>query len=54
VLRGDIHHPPWALQPAEATFVHNTMTLPLGIELEGEPVLHFARRQDVVFWLNAR
>jgi uncharacterized protein len=52
-LRGEIHHPPWPLQPAEAGFTDNTMALPLGVELEGEPVLHFARRQDVVFWLNA-
>lgn len=52
VLRGEIHHPPWPLQPAEATFAHNTMARHVGVELDGSPVLHFARRQDVVFWLN--
>jgi uncharacterized protein len=51
VVRGDIHHPPWPLQPAEATFVSNTMGREVGIDLDGEPRLHFAQRQDVVFWL---
>jgi uncharacterized protein YqjF (DUF2071 family) len=50
VLRGDIHHPPWPLQPAEAEFEVNTMTCPFEIRLEGEPILHFSRRQDVVLW----
>ena len=52
VLRGDIHHPPWPLQPAEARFAHNTMADQVGIARDGEPTLHFAARQDVVFWLN--
>jgi uncharacterized protein YqjF (DUF2071 family) len=50
VLRGEIHHPPWALQPAEADIAVNTMAEELGIELVGEPLLHYAARQDVVFW----
>ena len=54
VLRGDIHHPPWPLQPAEAVFARNAMAAQVGLALEGEPALHFARRQDVVFWLNRR
>jgi uncharacterized protein len=48
--RGDIHHPPWPLQPATARIARNTMTQPYGIELEGDPFVHFAARQDVVFW----
>ncbi|MDX6562183.1 MAG: uncharacterized protein QOD65_1997 [Gaiellales bacterium] len=52
VLRGDIHHPPWPLQPASATFARNSMADQVGIALDGDPVLHYARRQDVVFWLN--
>jgi uncharacterized protein len=52
VLRGDIHHPPWPLQPARAAISANTMGGQIGVDLEGEPVLHFAGRQDVVFWLN--
>jgi uncharacterized protein YqjF (DUF2071 family) len=55
ILRADIHHPPWPLQPAEACLDRNTMTAPLGIELPGEPALaHFAARQDVVIWAPKR
>jgi uncharacterized protein YqjF (DUF2071 family) len=49
VFRGEIHHPPWPLQPAEAEIAANTMPPP-GIETSGEPLLHFAGRQDVVIW----
>jgi uncharacterized protein YqjF (DUF2071 family) len=52
VLRGEIHHPPWPLQRATAEISRNTMTAPYGIRLEGDPITHFARRQDVVFWPN--
>lgn len=48
--RGEIHHPPWPLQPAEAEIETNTMATEIGLDLEGEPLLHYARRQDVVFW----
>jgi uncharacterized protein YqjF (DUF2071 family) len=54
VLRGEIHHPPWPLQPAQATFVSNRMGDQVGLDLDEEPVLHFAQRQDVVFWLLGR
>jgi uncharacterized protein YqjF (DUF2071 family) len=50
VLRADIHHRPWELYRAEAEIAENTMTGPFGIELEGEPLLHLAPRQDVVIW----
>ena len=50
VHRADIHHPPWPLQRAEATIRHNTMVEPLGLSLRGPPLLHFARRQDVLVW----
>lgn len=49
--RLEIHHAPWALQPAQAEIEINTMTAPLGIPLEGAPLLHFSKRQDVVAWL---
>jgi uncharacterized protein YqjF (DUF2071 family) len=49
VFRGEIHHPPWPLQRAEAEIEVNTMS-PTGIATRGEPLLHFARRQDVVIW----
>ncbi|MFN2617021.1 MAG: YqjF family protein [Thermoleophilaceae bacterium] len=51
VLRGDIHHPPWPLQEAEAEIETNTMPAPYGLTLPDEPpLLHFSRRQDVVIW----
>jgi uncharacterized protein len=50
VYRGEIHHPPWPLQAAEAAIELNTMGEQVGIELDGTPLLHFAKRQDVVFW----
>jgi uncharacterized protein YqjF (DUF2071 family) len=49
VVRTDIDHPPWPLQPARADIAENTMTRPAGIELPAtEPLLHYAARQDVV------
>jgi uncharacterized protein YqjF (DUF2071 family) len=50
VLRGEIHHPPWPLQAARAEIELNTMAAELGLTLPDQPLLHFARRQDVVFW----
>jgi hypothetical protein len=41
---------PWPLQPAAAQIAANTMTAPLGLAPAGEPLLHYARRQDVVVW----
>jgi uncharacterized protein YqjF (DUF2071 family) len=49
--RAEIQHPPWSLQNAEASFERNTMASAHGFELpETAPLLHFARRQDVVVW----
>jgi uncharacterized protein YqjF (DUF2071 family) len=50
VQRGNIHHSPWPLYEGWAEIETNTMALPFGIELEGEPLLHFSPRQDVVIW----
>jgi uncharacterized protein YqjF (DUF2071 family) len=50
IFRAEIHHPPWPLQPARAAIAANTMAPP-GVALpESEPLLQFARRQDVVIW----
>jgi uncharacterized protein YqjF (DUF2071 family) len=50
-LRGEIQHPPWPLQAAEASLAVNTMTLPWSIQLpHQQPVLHFSRLQNVVIW----
>ena len=51
LIRGEIHHGPWPLQIAEAEFAENTMAGAVGIALPaGQPLLHFAKRQDVVVW----
>lgn len=51
ILRAEIHHAPWKLQMAEAEFTRNTMSDAAGIPLPVQkPLLHFARRQDVVVW----
>jgi uncharacterized protein YqjF (DUF2071 family) len=49
--RLEIHHSPWPLQVAEATITMNTMADAAGIRLPSTaPLLHFARRQDMVAW----
>jgi uncharacterized protein YqjF (DUF2071 family) len=45
--RADIHHDRWPLQVAEAELDLTTIS---PLELEGDPVCHFSRRQDVVIW----
>jgi uncharacterized protein len=46
----DIHHPPWPLQTAEGELDAQGMATPLGVELRGEPLLHFSGRQDTLIW----
>jgi len=49
--RLEIHHWPWPLQAADATIAVNTMAEAAGIRLPSiAPLLHFARRQDMVAW----
>ena len=51
VYRGDIHHVPWPLQPAEAEITTNTLAAAHGVRLPDEPLLlHFARHLDMVGW----
>jgi uncharacterized protein YqjF (DUF2071 family) len=49
-FRVEIHHPPWPLQPAEGELDAQGMTDQIGIELEGDPLLHFSARQDTLIW----
>jgi uncharacterized protein YqjF (DUF2071 family) len=47
----EIHHPPWPLQDAAAEVEVNTMASAAGITLPPDaPLLHFARRIEVVIW----
>lgn len=50
-----IRHAPWPLQPAWAGIETNTMAEAAGVRLPPTlPLLHFARRLDVVAWLPVR
>jgi uncharacterized protein YqjF (DUF2071 family) len=52
VWRGEIHHRPWPLHAADADIEINSMGEQIGLDLggAGTPLLHYAHRQDVVFW----
>ena len=51
VRRGEIHHLPWPLQAAEAELEPRELVSWTGLRLrDTAPVLHFARRLDVVAW----
>jgi uncharacterized protein len=51
IWRGDIYHPRWSLQRAEARIDRNSMIAAAGITAAAdEPLLHFAAFQDVRFW----
>jgi len=51
IIRGEIHHAPWPLQAAQAELAKNTMAEAAGFSLSGvQPLLHFAKRQDVIVW----
>lgn len=56
VLRGDVHHRPWPLYAAAAEIDANSVAEAHGLRLnEGEgPLLHFARRLDVLAWWPER
>ena len=55
VYRGEIHHPPWLLQSAQANLECNSMAKAAGIVLPPiPPLLHFARRQDMIAWAPRR
>ncbi len=45
--RAEIHHEPWHLQVAEAEIDLTTIS---PVALDGPPLCHFSRRQDVVIW----
>jgi uncharacterized protein len=53
--RLDIHHPPWPLEAAAAEITCNTMAEAAGLRLPAlPPLLHFAKRQDMVCWSPER
>jgi len=55
IYRGEIDHPPWPLQKAQAEFEHNTLGEWLGIGMPNAPeTLHFAKSLDVHAWMVER
>jgi uncharacterized protein YqjF (DUF2071 family) len=50
IYRGEINHDPWPLHAAAADLSVNTTATSLGIDLARPPLLHFARRLDMVTW----
>jgi uncharacterized protein len=55
IIRSEIHHLPWKLQMGEAEFTTNVMYEAADVSLPMEkPILHFARRQDVLVWAPRR
>lgn len=54
LLRGEIHHPPWPLQPAEAELALETVSRAAGLTLpDRPPLLHYAHRLEMLAWLVA-
>jgi uncharacterized protein YqjF (DUF2071 family) len=53
--RSDVHHHPWPLQRAEAVVEINSMAQASSVSLPPTPpLLHFARKLDVVGWTPER
>jgi uncharacterized protein YqjF (DUF2071 family) len=51
LYRGEIHHAPWPLQPAEAEVEANTMAASHGLQLPpSQPLLRFAERIETFEW----
>ena len=51
LLRREVQHAPWQVQPAQAGISVNSMVSCDGLHLPDEPpLLHFSRRIDVLIW----
>lgn len=51
VLKTEIHHRPWPLQPADGEVDGRGLAAAEGVPLPEEaPLLHFSRRQDTLIW----
>jgi len=51
LMRGEIHHAPWPLQPATADIIRNTIAEPTGIHLPATaPLLYYSEQLEVVVW----
>lgn len=52
--RTEVHHERWPLRSAECSIAMNSMTDFIGLELIGEPLLHFVDCIPVVNWVPRR
>ncbi|HLH02701.1 MAG TPA: DUF2071 domain-containing protein [Bryobacteraceae bacterium] len=51
IIRGDIQHRPWILEPAEAEFAQASVAAAEGFCLPATaPLLHFSESQDILAW----
>jgi uncharacterized protein YqjF (DUF2071 family) len=51
LLRAEIHHGPWPIEPADADIKKNTLGEALGLSLDqSPPLLHFSSGVDAVVW----
>lgn len=51
LMRGEIHHAPWNLQPARAELITNSMPSASTLTIpRKDPILHFSREIDVKIW----
>jgi uncharacterized protein YqjF (DUF2071 family) len=51
LLRAEIHHAPWPIEPADAEITDNTLGQAHGLSLdEPPPLLHFSPGVDAVIW----
>lgn len=51
LMRGEIHHAPWPLQPATADIIGNTIAEPARIPLPATPpLLYYSEQLEVVVW----
>jgi uncharacterized protein len=51
LLRAEIHHEPWPIEPAEAVIEDNTLADAVGVSVEDrEALLHVSRGVDAVIW----
>jgi uncharacterized protein YqjF (DUF2071 family) len=50
-VRGDIHHEPWPLQPAEVSILHNTLLMDHGLPPAlGKATAYFSKQVNVLAW----
>jgi uncharacterized protein len=51
IRRGDVHHTPWPLQPAEAKIDINMMAKKFDFDLTSEaPIIHYSKHLDTIEW----